>query len=51
MSSANIQAMTEDAPAATASAIRALELHGDLGNRADQAAALTRDRRPERDDR
>ena len=36
-----MQAMTEDTPAAAASATRALQLYRDLGDRAGQAAALT----------
>jgi tetratricopeptide (TPR) repeat protein/transcriptional regulator with XRE-family HTH domain len=36
-----MQAMTEDIPAAVASATRALQLYRDLGDRAGQAAALT----------
>ena len=36
-----MQAMTEDNPAAAASATRALQLYRDLGDRAGQAAALT----------
>jgi tetratricopeptide (TPR) repeat protein/transcriptional regulator with XRE-family HTH domain len=38
---AHMQEMTEDLPAAAASATRALELYRDLGDRAGQAAALT----------
>jgi tetratricopeptide (TPR) repeat protein/transcriptional regulator with XRE-family HTH domain len=36
-----MQAMTDDVPAAVASATRALQLYRDLGDRAGQAAALT----------
>ena len=36
-----MQTMTNDVPAATASATRALQLYRDLGDRTGQAAALT----------